>query len=146
MHRGVGPGSELLDMLEVDDGPSVVLPEVEAVEEVDVDCGGDDAVRGEQLAEVEVSRGRVFKWVMVAVREQRERKRALSLGHADMPVERGIRRRERPGRGEAELGKGRDVNTASHVFRMRGVVDLVLRQVRDSRVAQTRRGINEGAE
>src|SRR4029453_19230084 len=105
MPGGVGPSAELLDMLEVDDGPSVVLPEVEAVQEVDVDGGGDDAVRGEQLAEVKVSRGRVFKGVVVAVREQREGKRTLSLGHTDMPVERSVGRRERPGREETELGK-----------------------------------------
>jgi hypothetical protein len=50
MVAGVCPGTELLEMLEMDDRARVVLAEVEAVQEVCVDGGGDDAMRREQFA------------------------------------------------------------------------------------------------
>jgi hypothetical protein len=44
MVRRAVPRSKLLEVLEVDDRPGVVLAEVEAVEKIDIDCCGDDAV------------------------------------------------------------------------------------------------------
>jgi hypothetical protein len=65
------PRAKLLEMFEMYDRSRIVLAEIESVEKIYIDSGGDDAVRGKQLAEVQVSRCGVLERAVIAVREYR---------------------------------------------------------------------------
>ncbi len=60
MRRGVVPGPKLLEVFEMNNRPAVVLSEVESVEEVHVNRCGDNPMRRQQLAEIQVSGGGIL--------------------------------------------------------------------------------------
>src|SRR5258705_11158309 len=84
------PRSDLLHVLEMNDGAGIVLAEVGAVEEIGVDGGGDDAVRCQQLAQVQVTRSGVLERIVIAVREHGQWKWASPTRHAHVPIERNV--------------------------------------------------------
>ena len=60
------PRAKLLEMFEMHDRSRIVLAEIESVEKIYIDSGGDDAVRRQQLAEIEVSRRGVLQRIVIA--------------------------------------------------------------------------------
>ena len=76
------PGAELLQCSRWTIAAGVVLTEIGAVEEVDVDGRADDAVRSQQPAEVEITRRGVLERTVIAVGEHRERERPTPARYA----------------------------------------------------------------
>ncbi len=94
----VVPGPKLFQVLEMNDGPRVVLAEIEPVEKVDINRRRDDPMRCQQLAQIQVTGRGIFEWIVVAVREYGDRERPPSARNADVSVERYVRVGKRPGR------------------------------------------------
>ena len=129
----------------MNDCPGVVFAEVAAVEEVHVDGRRNDAVRRQQLTEVQVSGRGVLQRIVVAVSEDGKRKRTPTARDADMAVQRNVGVRKRPRR-KAKVGEGRDIDSSREVGRIGRIVDVVLRQCRHSRIVHARRGVNDRVE
>ncbi len=136
------PDAKLLEMFQMDDGSAVVLAEVPAIEEIHVDGRGDDPVRREQVAQVQVARCRVRRRSVIAVRKHGQRERTTATRDANVPVERHIGIVERPRRGETQLSEGRDVDPSGHIRRVRSIVDGKLIQGGHCRVIQPGRCVD----
>ena len=81
------PGPKLFQVLEMNDGPRVVLAEIEPVEKIDVNRRRDDPMRCQQLAQIQVTGRGIFERIVVAVREYGEREGPSSARNADVSVE-----------------------------------------------------------
>src|SRR5215813_14589301 len=115
MSRGIVPGAKLLEVFEMNDRSAVVLTEVESVEEVHVNGSGDDPVRGQQLAKIEISGSGILQRVVVAVREHGEGERTSPAGHAHMSIERHVCVEKWPGRAPSEVRERRHVDAGRDV-------------------------------
>ena len=140
------PGAKLLEVLEVHDAPRVVFTEVAAVQEVDVDRGADDTVRGEQLTQIEIPRRRVLEWPVVPVGEHHQRERPPPAWDADVPVQRHAGVGKRPRRSSAKVCKRRNVEPRRDEPGSGRVVDVVLGEHRHGRVITAGRCINDRVE
>src|SRR6266446_8738269 len=114
MSRRAIPYPKLLEMFEMNDRSCVVLAEVAAVEEIHVNRRRDDSMRRQQLAQVQVSRGGILEWVMIAVRKHGQREGTPAAGHANMPVERHVGVEKRP-RSGPQVGEHSDVDPRGQV-------------------------------
>lgn len=125
MRRRSIPGPILLQVFEMDDGPPIILAEVEAVEEVHVNRCGDDPMRRQQLAQIQVSWGGIFEWVVIAVREYREWERAPAAGYADVPIERHVGVEKGPRCAAPKINERRNVDPAGDISGIRRIVDHI---------------------
>ncbi|HEY3137799.1 MAG TPA: hypothetical protein VGL29_17355 [Blastocatellia bacterium] len=144
MGGSVIPGSKLFEVLEVNDRSPVVLAEVPSVEEVHVDRRGDNPMRRQQLAEIQVSGSGILERTMISMREYGERERASSTGHANMAIERHVRVGKWPSGAKTKIGERRNVDATRDIRGIRRIVDHILAQW--CRVRERRRAIDDGVE
>src|SRR6516225_367398 len=119
MSRGVIPGPKLFEVFEVNDRSAVVLSEVGSVKEIHIDCCRDDPMRRQQLAQIQISRCGILEWVVIAVREHCEREGTSAMGYANMSIDRHVGVAKWPRSGGSEVCKGRDIDSARDVRRIR---------------------------
>src|SRR5262245_1775940 len=126
VRRGIIPGPELFEVFEVNDRSAVVLSEVGSVKEIHSDWCRDDPMRRQQSAQIQISRCGILERVVIAVREHCEREGTSALGYANMSIERRVGVAKWPRSGGSEVCKGRDIDSARDVRRIRRVVDRIL--------------------
>src|SRR6266567_5750021 len=128
----------------MDNGPSIVLAEVEAIQEVHVNRRCDDPLRGQQLTQIQVSWRGILQWIMIAVSEYREGERAPAARYAGVAIERHVGVEKRPRCAASKISERRNVDPAGDVGGIRRSVDRILRQRR--RVGEGRRAVDDGVE
>src|SRR5260221_3109534 len=107
----------------MDNGPSIVLAEVEAVQEVHVNRRRDDPMRRQQLAQIQVSWSGIFQWIMIAVSEYRERERDPAARYRGVSIERHVGVQKRTRRAAPKISERRKVDPPGDVGGIRCGVD-----------------------